>query len=71
LAPVPEVAALAELNELILAGVARDLHRRIDGRSFTVADALTREGELMWRFPAEAFPCWEESTDRSPRSRRS
>ena len=64
LVPVPEVSTLEELNGLILAGVERDLGRRIEGRPLTVGEALERERAALRALPAESFPTWEESTHR-------
>ena len=43
LVPVPRVASLAELNELIAAGDLADDRRRIDGRAITVGDHFALE----------------------------
>ena len=64
LVPVPEVDTLERLNVLILSGVERDLGRRIEGRPFTVAQALDRERTALRALPADVFPTWEESTHR-------
>ncbi len=64
LVPVPEVSSLAQLNELIAAGVQRDLSRHIDGRPVTVAEALGSERERLRPLPEQAFPTWEQSTHR-------
>ena len=64
LVPVPEVSTLEELNFLILAGVQKDLGRRIEGRPHTVGEALARERGSLRSLPAEEFPTWEESTHR-------
>jgi hypothetical protein len=63
LVPVPAVASLAELNVLI-AGVQRDLERRIDGRPVTVDEALAVERERLRALPAERFETWEQTTHR-------
>jgi transposase len=47
LVPVPEVASLAELNELIAAACTTDLARTIRGRRETVGAALGRELALL------------------------
>lgn len=64
LVPVPEVADLAELNRLILAGCEADLHRTITGRPETVGEALARERPLLRALPAEAFDTSEPSSVR-------
>jgi transposase len=64
LVPVPEVADLAELNRLILAGCPADLARTIIGRRETVGDALARERPLLRALPAEPFDTTEPSSVR-------
>ncbi|MHB1571692.1 MAG: IS21 family transposase [Solirubrobacteraceae bacterium] len=64
LVPVPEVADLAELNRLILAGCEADLQRTITGRSETVGEALARERLLLRALPAEPFDTSEPSSVR-------
>jgi hypothetical protein len=64
LVPVPEVATLAELNDLLLACCVRDLERTIAGRSETVGARLSREIDVLRRLPASPFPTWEQSTHR-------
>jgi transposase len=64
LVPVPEVANLAELNRLILAGCEVDLARTIVGRGETVGHALARERALLRALPAEPFDTAEPSTVR-------
>jgi transposase len=64
LVPVPEVADLAELNRLILAGCEADLARTIIGRSETVGGALARERPLLRALPAEPFDSAEPSSVR-------
>jgi transposase len=64
LVPVPEVANLAELNRLILAGCEVDLARTIVGRGETVGHALARERPLLRALPAEPFDTAEPSTVR-------
>src|SRR5947209_6878911 len=61
LVPVPEVADLAELNRLILAGCEADLARTIIGRGETVGAALTRERPLLRELPADPFDTAERS----------
>jgi hypothetical protein len=59
LVPVPEVASLAELNDLIAAGCIRDLDRTIRGRRVTVGEALGEEIDLLRALPAEPFDSCE------------
>jgi pyrimidine deaminase RibD-like protein len=55
LVPVPQVADLAELNALLLAGCEVDLQRRIVGREMTVGEAWAVERPLLRPLPAEPF----------------
>jgi transposase len=55
LVPVPDVATLAELNELIAAGMARDDERRIERRPLTVGEAFELEAPWLGPLPAERF----------------
>ena len=55
LVPIPQVASLAELNELIAAGDAVDDTRVITGRTITVAAALAAEGPTLAPLPTEVF----------------
>jgi transposase len=64
LVPVPEVADLAELNALLLAGCERDLDRRIDGRVVIVRDAWAAERGLLLELPAEPFDACETAAPR-------
>jgi transposase len=64
LVPVPEVADLAELNRLILAGCVADLGRTIIGRAETIGEALERERPLLRALPAEPFDTAEPSSVR-------
>jgi transposase len=64
LVPVPEVADLAELNRLLLAGCEADLDRRIDGRPGTVREAWATERPLLLALPAEAFDSCETAAPR-------
>ena len=64
LVPLPEVASLAELNALLLAGCEADLARRIAGRAETVGEALARERPLLRRLPAERFDAAEVASPR-------
>jgi len=64
LVPVPEVADLAALNRLILAGCEADLARTIVGRREAVGEALARERPLLRALPAEPFDTAEPSSVR-------
>ncbi|MCA1701252.1 MAG: IS21 family transposase, partial [Actinobacteria bacterium] len=64
LVPVPEVASLAELNELLCAACVADLRRTIRGRRETVSAALGREVELLRALPAERFDAAEHASPR-------
>ena len=64
LVPVPEVADLAELNRLLLAGCEADLDRRIDGRAVSVREAWGVERPLLLALPAEAFDACESAAPR-------
>jgi transposase len=60
LVPVPRVADLAELNELIAAGDRTDDGRRIGRRAETVGEAFAVEAPWLRVLPAEAFECHTE-----------
>ena len=64
LVPVPEVADLAELNDLLAAASIRDLDRTIIGRSETVGARLSQEIDMLRPLPAAPFPTWEQSSHR-------
>jgi transposase len=64
LVPVPQVADLAELNGLLLAGCESDLDRRIDGRPVTVREAWAVERPLLLGLPAEPFDASEPAAPR-------
>jgi hypothetical protein len=55
LVPVPRVASMAELNEAVAAGDARDDARRIFGRAVTVGAHFAAEAQTLRRLPTEAF----------------
>jgi hypothetical protein len=55
LVPVPKVASLAQLNELIAAGDLSDEDRVITGRPVTVAAAFAAELAHLAPLPGEAF----------------
>ncbi|MGH2844355.1 MAG: IS21 family transposase, partial [Solirubrobacteraceae bacterium] len=64
LVPVPVLADLAALNDLLLAGCVRDLQRTITGRPETVGARLSQEIGLLRPLPASPFPTWEQSSHR-------
>jgi len=64
LVPVPQVADLAELNGLLLAGCEADLGRRIDGRAVTVGEAWATERPLLLGLPAEPYDACESAAPR-------
>jgi transposase len=55
LVPVPKVDSMAELNELLAAGAARDDGRRIASRRLTVAEHFALEADTLRPLPGEAF----------------
>ncbi len=55
LVPVPRVASLAELNDLIASGDRRDDDRVITGRTVTIGAAFAAEASALITLPAEAF----------------
>ncbi|MGH2863365.1 MAG: Mu transposase domain-containing protein [Solirubrobacteraceae bacterium] len=62
--PVPEVADVAALNDLLLACCVRDLKRRITGQAETVGARLSREIDVLRPLPGSPFPTWEQSSHR-------
>lgn len=57
LVPVPKVASLAELNELIGSADRVDDDRVITGRSITIGAAFAIEATELMGLPAEPFDC--------------
>jgi transposase len=55
LVPMPKVASIAELNDLLAAADARDDHRRLEGRTVTVGTDFALEASLLRPLPADAF----------------
>jgi hypothetical protein len=55
LVPVPHVATVAELTELVAAGDAADDRRRINGRSLTVGEHFAAEALMLQSLPVEPF----------------
>jgi hypothetical protein len=64
LVPVPRVADLVELNQILLVGCERDLGRRIDGRPGTVGEAWAAERPLLLALPPEPFDACETAVPR-------
>jgi transposase len=64
LVPVPDLADLAELNALLLAGCEADLARRITGHAGTIAEAWAIERPRLQTLPAEAFDSAEAAAPR-------
>ena len=57
LVPVPKVASLAELNDLIAAADLLDDARVITGRPITIGAAFAAEAPALMELPAEVFDC--------------
>ncbi|MGH9092897.1 MAG: Mu transposase domain-containing protein, partial [Acidimicrobiales bacterium] len=57
LVPVPTVASLAALNELIAAADRLDDDRVITGRPITIGAAFAAEAPTLMELPTEAFDC--------------
>jgi transposase len=55
LVPVPHVNSMAELNELLAAGAAKDDRRFIAQRRITVAEHFALEADTLRALPAEPF----------------
>lgn len=53
--PVPHVTSMAELNEMLAAGVARDDERFIAKRRITVAEHFALEADTLRPLPGEEF----------------
>ena len=64
LVPVPEVASIEELNELLEEACFKDLGRTVTGQAETVGQRRDRERLLLGTLPAEPHPTWEEVTPR-------
>jgi hypothetical protein len=60
LVPVPQVASLVELNELLTAGDRADDDRRIARRAETVGEAFAIEAAHLRALPADGFECFAE-----------
>jgi transposase len=64
LVPVPQISTLGELNSRLLAGCNGDMHRRITGRTATVAEDFERERPLLRSLPDQPPQVAEELTPR-------
>src|SRR5712692_1355056 len=64
LVPLPRVASLKELNQLLEDGCFAELGRRIQGRAETVGEALRVEARALRELP---FPDYETAAQASPR----
>jgi hypothetical protein len=53
--PIPRVASMAELNDLVAAGDVTDDGRRINGRAITVGEHFTLEANTLGLLPADRF----------------
>jgi len=70
LVPVPVVASMAELNELLLAGAAKDDLRFIASRRLTVGEHFALEAETLRPLPREPFDYSALSSNRVDRKSR-
>jgi len=70
LVPMPKVASIAELNDLLAAADARDDHRRLEHRTVTVATDFALEAPLLRPLPGEAFETGVTLTPRVDRHSR-
>lgn len=64
LVPVPRVATLKQLNDLLEDGCFRELERRIAGRDETVGEALRLERRTLRELPFEDFDASEQASPR-------
>jgi transposase len=64
LVPVPKVATLKELNELLEDACFKELERRIEGRTETVGEALRLERRTLRELPFEDFDASEQASPR-------
>ncbi|MEP6816642.1 MAG: IS21 family transposase [Marmoricola sp.] len=55
LVPVPVVATMAELNDLLVGYDLDDDHRRIDNRTMSIGQHFALEADLLRPLPAEVF----------------
>lgn len=70
LVPVPVVASMAELNELLLAAAAKDDRRFIASRRLTVGEHFALEAEALRALPREPFDYSALSSNRVDRKSR-
>jgi transposase len=70
LVPVPKVASMTELNELLAAGAAKDDARFIAQRHITVAEHFALEAAMLRPLPAEAFDVTAVASHRVDRKSR-
>jgi hypothetical protein len=64
LVPVPKIATLKELNDLLEDACFAELERRIEGRAETVGEALRRELRTLKELPFEDFDPAEQASPR-------
>jgi transposase len=70
LVPMPQVASVAELNVLLAAADAKDDHRRLEGRTVSVATDFALEAPVLRPLPGEAFETGVTLTPRVDRHSR-
>jgi len=70
LVPVPRVNSMAELNELLMAGAAKDDGRHVAQRRITVAEHFALEADTLRPLPAEGFDVSVVDTHRVDRKSR-
>ena len=70
LVPVPHVNSMAELNDLLAAGAARDDQRFIAHRRITIAEHFALEADTLRALPAEPFDITAVSAHRVDRKSR-
>lgn len=68
--PVPRVASMDELNELLADAMARDDSRRVAQRAITVGEHVALETPMLRPLPAEAFDTMVVSSPRVDRKSR-
>lgn len=68
--PVPRVDSMAELNDLLMAGAARDDHRFVAQRRITVAEHFALEADTLRPLPADAFDVSIVASHRADRKSR-
>ncbi len=62
--PIPTVASLAELNDVLEDACFAELERRIQGRPETVGEALRRESRALRELPIEDYETAEQASPR-------